>query len=97
MSRFPELVRLFVDYDRALEKRILHGSPALAEDMWKIRDKAAKANLDESRVFTTRDFESAAREVASRSRGDDGALSDSKILESLMAAWTPEERSKATR
>jgi hypothetical protein len=68
----------------------------LAGSMWKIRDMVAKANMDESRVFTTRDFESAAREVASRDRGDDGALSDSKILDSLMAAWTPEERAKAT-
>ncbi len=94
MSRFPELVRLFVDYDRSVEAGILADAPALAEKMWSLRDEARTMNLDESRVLTTRDFESAACEVAARKRGDKDALSDTRIMERMVAGWTPEERRK---
>ena len=94
MSRFPELTRLHVDYCRKLEARILADAPDLAKKMWSLRDEARKMNLDESRVITTRDFESAACEVAARKRGDDGCLSDARIMERMVAGWTPEERRK---
>jgi hypothetical protein len=94
LSRFPELVRLFVDYDRKIEGRILGADLDLAKMMWSLRDNAVKMNLDESRVITTRDFVAAAREVKARKDGHDGALSNVAIMDRLVEGWTPEERSK---
>jgi predicted ATPase with chaperone activity len=96
MSRFPELVRVFVDYDRKIEAGILSDAVDLAKKMWDLRKKVQKLSLSDSRVITTRDFVAAAREVKARKAGFDGALSDIAIFDRLTAGWTKEERAKVS-
>ena len=94
MSRFPALVRRFVDYSRKIEGQILGNVPELAKSLWSLRDKVREYNLDESRMITTRDFASAAIEVAYRGSNPKDAMTDNMIVDGLVADWTDEEKRK---
>ena len=94
LSRFPAIVRLFVDYCRPIETAILAESPRLAEAMWALRDAVKSYNLDAARTITTRDFASAAREVAWRKADGSMPRSDREILEATTSDWAEQERLK---
>ena len=93
MSRFPALVRMFVDYSMQIERNLLAKSPSLAERLWELRDKVRTYNIDGSRMITTRDFAAAAREVHARHTGN-GGLSDDEIMAAVVVDWTDEEKRK---
>ena len=94
MSRFPALVRRFVDYSRKIEGQILGNVPELATRLWDLRDKVREYNLDESRMITTRDFASVAMEVAYRGGNPKDAMTDDQIVAGVVADWTDEEKRK---
>ena len=100
MSRFPALVRRFVDYSRKIEGQILGNVPELSSRLWDLRDKVREYNLDESRMITTRDFASAAVEVAYRMPAAHAvgnpkdAMTDDMIVAGIVADWTDEEKRK---
>jgi energy-coupling factor transporter ATP-binding protein EcfA2 len=94
MSRFPALVRRFVDYSRKIEGQILGNVPELATRLWDLRDKVREYNLDESRMITTRDFASVAMEVAYRGGNPKDAMTDDMIVAGVVADWTDEEKRK---
>jgi energy-coupling factor transporter ATP-binding protein EcfA2 len=94
LSRFPALVRLFVDYCRPIESGYLADAPKLADSFWLLRSRSRDMNLDPSRIVTTRDFAAASVEVAYRFHGHADSKSDAVILRDLTAEWTDEERRK---
>ena len=94
LSRFPALVRRFIDYSRQIEGKILGHVPELADRLWTLRDKVREYNLDDSRMITTRDFASAAREVAYRGSNPRDAMTDDAIIAGTVADWTREEKRK---
>ena len=94
LSRFPALVRRFIDYSRKIEGKILGHVPELADRLWTLRDKVREYNLDESRMITTRDFASAAMEVKYRGSNPRDAMTDDAIIAGTGADWTNEEKRK---
>ena len=94
MSRFPALVRMFVDYSMQIERNLLAEAAPLAERLWELRDKVRTYNIDGSRMITTRDFAAAAQEVAWRSANPSNGLSDDEIMATIVVDWTDEEKRK---
>lgn len=87
LDRFA-MSKLEVNYDVKLEEDILKDYPAIALNLWKIRDNVNANKL--RRIISTRSFVSAAKNASIGKKS-------SEILEKLFIGWTNEERTKAIK
>ena len=90
-STTDRFIKVYVDYDKGLERRIAKSvglAPEQAQELWSLRDKVMQHKL--RRLVSTRAFQQAGMML---SAGD----SWSTVMETITAGWTPDELAKIGR
>lgn len=85
LDRFA-MSRIYIDYDKQLEKEICAGYPELSKVLWKVRENCYKQKV--RRIVSTRAFIAGVRQMSAGKELQ-------QVVERFFIGWTDEEKAKA--